>query len=79
MGERHEHDGVAVRRRFHRLLHRDDAAGAAPVVGDHLLAEPIAKLGGNEAGDDVDAAARSKRNDEPYRPGRIVLRLPPMW
>ena len=59
MGERDQHQRVAVGRRPHGLLGRDHAAGAGAVVGEHLLAEPVAELGGNQPGDDVDTAARS--------------------
>ena len=52
----------------------DDASRAALVVDDHLLAEPLGKLEGDHAADDVVAAAGRKRDDHPHRLARVRLR-----
>ena len=65
---------VAVMRRIGRDLGSHDAAGArAAVVHDHLPAKPLAQMGGNDATDDVVAAAGREWNDQAYRFARIVL------
>jgi len=65
---------VAVRRRPHRRLGGDVAAGARPVLDDELLAEPLGKPLPHQACDDVEPAAGGRADDPTDRPRRIGLR-----
>jgi len=67
-------DRVAVRLGARDLLHRDVACSARLVVDDHLLAERLRHLRRHRARDDLGAAARRERHDEPHRLRRPGLR-----
>ena len=51
-----------------------DAAGAAAVLHDELLAEPRGQLRGEQAPDGVVDRAWRERNDDAYRLGWVILR-----
>ena len=74
MGDGYDRQRVPVGRRVRRDFRADDAAGAAAVVDDDLLAQVLAQVRGDHAPDHVVAAAGRERNDEPHRLHRIVLR-----
>jgi hypothetical protein len=65
---------VAVLRRIGDDLSANHATGAAAIVDDDLLAEPLAEMLRDDAGDDVVDAAGRERHDEPHRPVRGILR-----
>ena len=70
---------MAVLRRIGDDLAADDATGAAAIVDDDLLAEPLAEMLGDYAGDNVVDAAGRERHDEPHRPVRVILRQGGAW
>ena len=67
-------DGVAVRRRLRGHREADRAARAGPVVDDQLLAEALAHLLAEQAGQGIAGVAGQLGDDEAYRPGGIILR-----
>ena len=75
--QRHDQERVAVLRRVGDDLGANHAAGAAAIVDDDLLAEPLAEMLRDDAGDDVVDAAGRKRHDQPHRPVRVILRRQP--
>ena len=70
VGEPH---GVAVGLGAGDRLAAERGAGADPVVDHDLLAKPLGQPLAHDPGDDVGAAARLERHDQPDRP----LRRPP--
>src|SRR5262249_3461371 len=50
------------------------SAGAAAIVDDDLVPQPLAQLNADHAADDIVAAARREWNDQPDRLVGIVLR-----
>ena len=68
-----EQHGVAVRRRLTRDVGADSAAGAATIVSDDRLAEPVVQPLHQHARDDIGAAAWRERHDQANRLGRIAL------
>jgi hypothetical protein len=72
MRDRHHQQRVAVRRGGCRGLGADHAAGAAAVVDEHLVAELLGELVGDQPPDHVIAAAGRERNDQPHRLVGIV-------
>ena len=73
MRERDHQQGVAVGLGLGDHLRRNDASGPAAVLDDHLLAELLTELGGDQAPDDVVAAAGRERDDQPHGLRRIIL------
>src|SRR5258706_471447 len=73
-GPRHDQQRVAVLWRVGDEFAADDATGATAVLNDDLPAQPVAEMLADHAADDVVDAAGRKRNDQPHRPVRIVLR-----
>jgi hypothetical protein len=70
-----QHDGIAVGRGAGGILHRDGALAAGLVVHEHGLAQALAHLHGQRAGDHVGAAARPVGHDQADRAlGLPVLR-----
>jgi len=65
---------VAVGCRLGGEVGADDAAGAAAVIDEDLLAEPFAELVGDDAADHVVAAAGRERDDHADRAARIIVR-----
>ena len=72
--QRHDEQRVAVLGRVGGELGADDAARAAAVVDDELLAEPPAQLRGDHAADRVIDGAGGERNDDAHQLGGVVLR-----
>src|SRR5207245_6490911 len=70
-----EEQRVSVGRGSRNGLCADDAARAALVVDDDLLAEPLGKLEGDHSPDHVVAAAGRKGNDHANRLAGVSLRL----
>ena len=70
---RGEQDGVAVGGRLFERVDPDDAVGAGPILDDNRLRPGLAQLVRNQARDEVERAARRKRNDEFDRPIGIIL------
>src|SRR5690349_7083360 len=66
-GRSAEQPRVAVGRRMGGELCAYDSPAACAVVDDDLLAEVLRKFLGNDASDDVGAAAGRQRNDPAYR------------
>ena len=69
-----EPERIAVRLGTRDLLGADAAAAADAVLDHELLAEPLAELLRDDAGDGVGAAAGGERHDEadrPLRPARV--------
>ena len=66
---------VAVGRRLGDDVVADDGAGAGAVIDHHLLAELLGEFLRDDAADDVGAAARRRRHDQPDRAVRVILRL----
>ena len=64
VGVEDEHEGVAVGRALRHVLGADDAGGAGAVLDDELLLERLAELGGEQARQRVDRAARRVGRDE---------------
>jgi hypothetical protein len=58
----------------HGEIDRDRAAGARPVVDDHLLAQLLSDLVEHDAGDDIGHSRGGERDDDADRPGRIIQR-----
>jgi hypothetical protein len=70
-----EPERVAVGVRVRDLASTDTAAAADAVFDHERLAQALAKLLRHQPGDDIGAAARRERHDEPDRtlgPARIV-------
>ena len=60
---------------IHSMWGRQKIAGRArTVVHDDLFSKPCAQLSRDRAGDNIAAATRGKRNDQPYRFRGILLR-----
>jgi hypothetical protein len=66
--------GMAVGRRLGRHVGTDGAASTAAVVDHHRLLQPFGEFLGDDAADDVVAAARRERHDEADRAIGIPLR-----
>jgi hypothetical protein len=73
---RHQQQRVTVRRRLGGERRAERAAGAAAVIDYDRLAQALVQLLTEYAADNVGAAARRVRHDEPDRSGREVLRRP---
>ena len=71
---RDEADRIAIGRRRQHIRHADIAAGADAVLDDDRLAELLRQVLAEEAPDRVVGAAGRERNDEAYRPRRIIER-----
>ena len=65
---------VAIGRRRDDRLGAEIAAGAALVLDDEGLAEPLGQPLPDQAAGDVGGAARRERHHDAHRPGRIVER-----
>ena len=72
---RDEADGIAVGRRRQHVLHADIAASADVVLDHDRLAELFRQVLGEQARDGVVGSAGGERDDEAYRPHRIVERV----
>jgi hypothetical protein len=59
-----QHEGVPVGRGLLQRGRRDGAGRARLVLDDELLAEALAQLVGQEAGDEIARASRRKRHDD---------------
>ena len=70
----HDAERVAVGRGVRDQLIAEDAAGARLVLDDDRLAEPLLHGVGEDAADDVGAAAGAERDDDMDRLRRPVLR-----
>src|SRR5262245_36390325 len=71
-GRRHE-QRVAVGRRLRRLARAEYAAGAADILDDHRLTEPLAQWLRDQPRNDVGRAAGHERNDQRDRTRRPTL------
>ena len=69
-----DHNRIAVRRRFGGEFESDVAVGAAAIVDDELLAEPLAEFFAQHAALDVGRAAGDERHDETHGLARVLLR-----
>jgi hypothetical protein len=69
----HLEQRVTVRRRLHHGLGADIAAGARPVLDDHLLTEPLGEPLRHQTGQDVRPAAGGEADDDADRLRRIGL------
>jgi len=65
---------IAVGCGFCGDIRSDDAAGAGAIVDEDGLSEFLPELIGDDAADHVIAAAWRKRNDQPDRTRRVVVR-----
>jgi hypothetical protein len=74
LGIRHHQQCIAVGRRFGGLDRADHAAGAGPVLDHEGLAETVLQDVADQAGRDIGRATGAKGNNDPDRPGRIILR-----
>ena len=74
MAGRHQQQRVTVRRRLGGGGRAERAAGTTAIVDHHRLAQALVELLAEHAADNVGAAARRVRHDEPDRPGRERLR-----
>jgi hypothetical protein len=72
---RREKQRVAIRRRFRDRACGDQRAGANPVVDNDRPLELVLQLSGQEAHQDVGAAAGRKRTDEGHGPAWIIVSL----
>src|SRR5262249_45737166 len=70
----HDAERVAVLVGARDRLVAERAGGAGPVLDHHRLAEPLLQRLGDDAADDVGAAAGPERHDHLDRPLRPVLR-----
>ena len=66
---------VAVVGRVRHEIGGDVAAGAAAVLDDELLAQPLGERLREHARGDVARGARTEADDDAHRPRRIALRL----
>ena len=66
--------GVSVRRRLENRVRADVARRARPILHRHRLAELVAQLVGDDAGEQVGAAAGREGDDDLERLGRKRLR-----
>jgi ribulose-5-phosphate 4-epimerase/fuculose-1-phosphate aldolase len=73
-GDRDQQQCVAVGRGLGRHLCADETACAAHVLDDHRVAEALRELRRDDSADDIVAAARRERDDEPHRLAGIGLR-----
>ena len=69
MRDRDDEERVAVGRGLGGEIGADHAAGAGAIVDEDLLAEVLAELVGDDAADDVVAAAGRERDDQADRSG----------
>ncbi len=69
-----EQEHRAVGRRLGDARGAVHAAGAADILDDHLLAEPLGQLLRHQAADEIDRAAGRERHHHGDRPRRPVLR-----
>jgi hypothetical protein len=65
--------GVAVGRRRGDGFGADGGAAARPVLDDHVLADSILKVPGDDASESVDRPARGERHDQLDGLGRVIL------